>query len=103
MLTKLVGSLVALVSGMKRLILTALLALSASCATTSTSSTTTLPPAVQAQWNACEEQINHHCHEHAYGDPAHESECRRDARRDFAQLTTDEARTRFLREHACNR
>lgn len=88
---------------MKRTILTALLALTMSCATTSTASTSSLSPEAQSQWNACEAQITTHCHEHAYGDPAHESECIRDARRDYAQLATTEARTRFLREHACNR
>jgi|LNFM01.1.fsa_nt_gb hypothetical protein len=86
---------------MKRIVLAALLAALASCATTGTTTSTELSPELQSRWNSCEESVGRWCHDHAHGDIAHENECKRDARRGFASVSTEEQRTRYLRDHGC--
>lgn len=84
---------------MKRLSVLGLLAILSGCATTG--ATSTMTPEVQTKWQSCEAAINTRCHDRAHGDPAHESACRRDARREFSNLNDDASRDQFLRDRGC--
>lgn len=80
----------------------ALVAALSSCATTSTqAATSNLSPELQSRWDACEPQINRWCHDQAHGDPTHELECKRDARRGFSEASSEDLRARYLRDHGC--
>jgi hypothetical protein len=76
------------------------LALSA-CATTTSQAGSAQGPQSSARWTQCEAQVSHWCDEHAHGDPAHASECRRDAQRLVSSAADDAARDRVLRDHGC--
>jgi hypothetical protein len=77
----------------------------AGCATTQSAgggeASSNLSPELQARYDACAAAIDRWCHEHAHGDVAHESQCRREARRDFARITDEAQRTRYLSDHGC--
>jgi hypothetical protein len=84
---------------MKHLSLLALFAGLSSCATTTAQSN--LSPELQSRWDACEPAIRNWCHAQAHGDPAHETDCRRDARHGYATLSDESLRARYLRDHGC--
>ncbi|MBL8677801.1 MAG: hypothetical protein JNK05_01450 [Myxococcales bacterium] len=85
---------------MKRFALLVLFAALTSCATTG-ATTADLSPELQSRWDACEPSIARWCRVQAHGDPAHELECKRDARRGYASASTEQLRARYLVDHGC--
>lgn len=76
---------------------TLLLVLGCSSSTRSSS----IPEEGLARWNACRAAMTEHCHHLGHGDPTIENQCERDAAREYAALSTDEARAQYLTSHGC--
>lgn len=85
---------------MKYLAMVLLMGASTACAT-NRAANIPIAPAYQAQWQQCERSVENYCHEHAQGDPNHELDCERQARRQFAEADSDAARRAALAGHGC--
>lgn len=60
-----------------------------------------IPEEGSARWNVCRAAMTEHCHHLGHGDPTIENQCERDTVREYAALTTDEARAQYLTSHGC--